>query len=98
MQLPPNFTTKPDAVMSTIRPGLKYLTPNQRVEPQALHLSRLEQKYGDLTEVEVDEMLGLVCHVAPKVSPNNAMPRWVVFLVEFFLDVGSNIFLNVVLL
>lgn len=62
-----------------------------------LSSSRLEQKNGNLSQVEVDEMFGLVCHIGSKVSSNNAMPGRTVFLVKFFLDVGGNVLFNVVL-
>uniref|UniRef100_A0A672JAX0 Uncharacterized protein n=1 Tax=Salarias fasciatus TaxID=181472 RepID=A0A672JAX0_SALFA len=55
--------------------------------------ARLEQQDGHLTQVEINEMLGLVSHVAAEVPPNNAVPGRVVFLVKL-LDV----FFNVVLL
>jgi len=58
----------------------------------------LEQQNGDLAEVEVDEMLRLVCDVAAEVAANDAVPRRIVLLVELFLDVGSNVLLDVVLL
>uniref|UniRef100_A0A3B4VN73 Uncharacterized protein n=1 Tax=Seriola dumerili TaxID=41447 RepID=A0A3B4VN73_SERDU len=48
---------------------------------------------GHLTQVEVNEMLGLMSHVAAKVPPNDAVPGRVVFLVELL-----DIFLDVVLL
>lgn len=44
--------------------------------------ARLEQQNGHLTQVEVNEMLGLVSHVAAEVSANNAVPGWVIFLVK----------------
>lgn len=62
-----------------------------------LSSSRLEQKNGNLSQVEVDEMFGLVCHIRSEVSSNNAMPGRTVFLVKFFLDVRSNVFFDVVL-
>lgn len=36
-------------------------------------------------------MLGLVSYVTAKVPPDDAVPRWVVLLVEFLLDVGGNV-------
>uniref|UniRef100_A0A3P9I3V3 Uncharacterized protein n=1 Tax=Oryzias latipes TaxID=8090 RepID=A0A3P9I3V3_ORYLA len=53
----------------------------------------LKQQNSHLTQVEVDEMLRLVGHIATKVPPNNAVPCRVVFLVKFL-----NIFLDIVLL
>uniref|UniRef100_A0A4W6D972 Uncharacterized protein n=1 Tax=Lates calcarifer TaxID=8187 RepID=A0A4W6D972_LATCA len=49
---------------------------------------------GHLAQVEIDEMLRLVCHVAAKVPPNNAVPCGIVLLVKLLGD----ILLNVVLL
>lgn len=46
-------------------------------------LSRLEEKNCNLTQVKIDEVLCLVCYIAAKVSANNAVPSWVVFLVKF---------------
>ena len=43
-------------------------------------------------------MLGLVGHIGAEVTADNAMPGGVVLLVEFFLDEGSDIFLDVVAL
>jgi len=60
--------------------------------------SRLEKKDGDLTQVEVDEVLGLVGDVAAEVAPDDAMPRRVVLFVELFLDVRRDVLLDVVLL
>ena len=41
-------------------------------------------------------MFRFVSNVAAEVSSNDAVPRWVVFLVEFFLDVGSDILFYVI--
>merc|ERR1712071_272061 len=53
---------------------------------------------GDLSKVEVDEMLGLVGDVRAEVSAGDAVPSWVVLLVEPFLDERGNVLLDVVLL
>jgi len=51
-----------------------------------------------LTEIEVNEVLGLVSDVTAEVTPDDAMPRRVVLFVELLLDVGRNVLLDVVLL
>ena len=61
-------------------------------------LSRFEEEDGNLSEIEVDKVLSLVCHVRTKVTANDAMPCGVVLFVKLLLDVGSNVLLNVVLL
>ena len=43
-------------------------------------------------------MFRLVGDVGTEVSAHDAMPGWVVLLVELFLDVSGNVLLNVVLL
>merc|ERR1712071_742268 len=48
-------------------------------------LTRLEYEDGDLSKVEVDEMLGLVGDVRAEVSAGDAVPSWVVLLVNSFL-------------
>jgi len=50
-----------------------------------------------LSEVEVDEVLRLVCYVAAKVAADDAVPRRVVLLVKLLLDVCRNVLFNVVL-
>ncbi|WAR01661.1 COQ5-like protein [Mya arenaria] len=60
--------------------------------------NKLEKQDSDLSQVEIDEMLGLVGDVAAEVSANNCVPGWVVLFVKFLLDEGGNVLLNVVLL
>lgn len=55
------------------------------------NLTALEQQNCYLTQVEVDEVTGLVCHVGAKVTADDAVPGWIVFLVELFLDVCGNV-------
>jgi len=65
---------------------------------QALDLSGLEEEDGDLAEVEVDEVLGLVGDVGAEVAAHDAVPGGVVLLVELLLDEGGDVLLDVVLL
>ena len=48
-----------------------------------------------MTQVEVDEVLGLVGHVRAEVTADDAMPGRVVLLVELLLDESGDILLNV---
>ena len=50
-----------------------------------------------MSEVEVDEVLGLVGNVRTEVPTEDAVPRGVVLLVELLLDVRRNILFDVVL-
>jgi hypothetical protein len=61
-------------------------------------LTGLEEKNGNLPEVEIDEMLRLVCYVAAKVAANDAVPGWIVLLVKLLLDVSRYVLFNVILL
>jgi len=60
--------------------------------------SRLENQDGDLSEVEVDEVFGLVCDVTSEVTAHDDVPGGVVLLVELLLDVGGDVLLDVVFL
>lgn len=51
-----------------------------------------------MAEVEVDEVLGLVGNVGTEVTAYDAMPGGVVLLVEFLLDEGGDVLLDVELL
>lgn len=48
--------------------------------------ARLEQQNSHLTQVEINKMLGLVGYVAAEVPPNDAVPRWVVFLIKLLCE------------
>ena len=57
--------------------------------------TRFEKEDSNLTEVEVDEVLGLVGNVGTEVSAHDAMPGWVVLFVEFLLDECGDVLLDV---
>ena len=65
---------------------------------ELLRSAGLEEKDGDLTKIEVDEVLGLVGHIGAEVTADDAMPGGVVLLVEFLLDEGGDVLLDVVAL
>lgn len=44
-----------------------------------------------LTQVEIDEAFRFVRHIRPEVAPNDAVPRSVVLLVKFLLDICGDI-------
>merc|ERR1712227_42432 len=80
-------------MMMTVRPSF---AEREKVSSPG-SLSRFEEEDGDLSQVEVDEMLGFVSDVASEVTSDDAMPRGVVLFVELFLNVGGDVLLNVVL-
>ena len=51
-----------------------------------------------MTEIEVDEVLGLVGDVGTEVSTHDTMPGGVVLLVELLFDESGDVLLNVELL
>uniref|UniRef100_A0A3B4WGY9 Uncharacterized protein n=1 Tax=Seriola lalandi dorsalis TaxID=1841481 RepID=A0A3B4WGY9_SERLL len=56
------------------------------------------QEDSNLAQVEVDEVLRLVCDVRAKVAADDAVPGGVVLLVKLLLDVRGQVLLDVVLL
>lgn len=65
--------------------------PSRGWNPNPAGLAALEQENGHLSQVEVDKVAGLMRHIRSKVPTNDAMPCWVVFLVELLLDVCRNV-------
>ena len=63
-----------------------------------LFLTGLEKQDRYLTEIKIDKVLCLMCHVGSEVSSNNTMPSRTVLLVELLLDVRRDVLLDVVLL
>ena len=63
-----------------------------------LFLTGLEKQDRYLTEIKIDKVLCLMCHVGSEVSSNNTMPSRTVLLVELLLDVRRDVLLNIVLL
>ena len=56
-----------------------------------LWLTRFKEEDRNLSKIEINEMLRLVCNIRSKIAADDAMPGGVVLLVEFLLDVGRNI-------
>lgn len=54
-------------------------------------LTALEQQNGNLSQVEVDEVTGLVRYIRSKVASDDAMPGWVILFVEFLFNVSGNV-------
>uniref|UniRef100_A0A5F8G7R8 Uncharacterized protein n=1 Tax=Monodelphis domestica TaxID=13616 RepID=A0A5F8G7R8_MONDO len=62
-------------------------------------LTRLKQENGNLAQVEVDEVLCLMRHVAAKVPPHDAVPPPLTLVPPaHLLDMGCYVLLYVVLL
>ena len=68
------------------------------MEDACVHSATLEEEDSNLSEVEVDEVLGLVSDVGAEVPSHDAMPGGVVLLVELLLDESGDVLLNVELL
>jgi len=62
------------------------------------HLTGLEEEDGNLAEIEIDEMLGLVGDVGAEIAANDGVPGGVVLFIELLLDEGGDVLLDVVLL
>ena len=54
-------------------------------------LSTLEEKNGNLSQVKINEMFCLMCHITSKISTNNDMPSGIVLFIEFFFNVCRNV-------
>ena len=57
--------------------------------------ARLEEEHCDLSHVEIDEVLGFVGDVGSEIPAHNCVPGGVVLFIEFLLDVGGDILLDV---
>uniref|UniRef100_A0A8B9S976 Dynein light chain n=1 Tax=Apteryx owenii TaxID=8824 RepID=A0A8B9S976_APTOW len=53
-------------------------------------LTRFEEENSNMTQVEVDEVLTLMSHMAAKVPSHNTMPSGMVFLVKLLCDFMLN--------
>lgn len=60
-------------------------------EDSKTSLPALKEENGYLTKVEIDKMSCFVRHIATEITSYNAMPRWVVLFIEFFLDKCCNV-------
>jgi hypothetical protein len=56
-----------------------------------MSLSALKEENGYLSKIEIDKMSCFMRHVTAKITSYDAMPRWIVLLIEFFLDKCRNI-------
>lgn len=63
----------------------------RKCQEESPELTRLEKKNSNLAEVEVDEVLGLMSHVAAEVPSHDAVPSGIVFLVEFLQKIEHGI-------
>ena len=55
------------------------------------NLSTFEEKDRYLTQVKIDKMSCFMCYIASKVTAYDAMPRWIIFFIKFFLNEGCNV-------
>ena len=54
----------------------------------------LEEQYGHLSKIEINEVLCLMSDIRAKVSSNYAMPCRRVLLIEFLLNIRGDIFFD----
>jgi hypothetical protein len=73
------------------RRGGRFILHHTNLQNEQGQLTGFEEQDRHLTQVEIDEMLRLVCDIGPKVTSNNAMPCWVIFLIKLFLDIRSDV-------
>ena len=78
--------------------GANFAEEVSQIQPMRRRSARLEEEDSNLSKVEVDEVLGFVGNIGSEIAAYDAMPGWVVLLVEFLLDEGGDVLLNVELL
>merc|ERR1711973_586724 len=57
-------------------------------------LARFVHENMKIIQAEINKLLRLIRHATSKMLSNDAMPRWIVFAVEFSSDFMSNILLQ----
>ena len=67
----------------------------EKIKKKVNFLTTLPKLDCDLTDVEVDEVLCLVCDEGSEGPADDAVPCWVVGLVEFLLDESGDVLFDV---